>query len=86
MRKQRKSVNIYEAKTKLSELVTRASAGEEIVLARNGQPMAKLAPLTIEEFACEEVAIARGYGIDRGLIWIADDFDAPLPDLEAFFS
>jgi prevent-host-death family protein len=38
-------INLYEAKTQLSSLVERAAAGEEIVIAKNGRPMAKLVPL-----------------------------------------
>jgi prevent-host-death family protein len=40
-----RTVNIYEAKTRLSELVEAAAAGEEIVIAKNGAPKAKLAPI-----------------------------------------
>lgn len=80
------SVNIYEAKARLSELVARAAAGEEIVVARNGQPVAKIVPLREGAPSAQEMLLARGYGLDRGLIWIADDFDAPLADLEAYFS
>jgi prevent-host-death family protein len=80
------SVNIYEAKTRLSELVTRAAGGEEIILARNGRPAAKLGPLDERTMTLEEACAARGFGIDKGLIHISDDFDAPVPALEAFFS
>ena len=38
------TVNIYEAKTKLSKLVDLAAAGQEIIIARNGKPVARLAP------------------------------------------
>jgi prevent-host-death family protein len=38
-------VNIYAAKTQLSNLVRRAAAGEDIVITRNGQPVARLAPI-----------------------------------------
>jgi prevent-host-death family protein len=80
------TVNIYEAKAKLSELVARAAAGEEIIVARNGLPIAKIVPLRESAPTEQEMLQARGYGLDRGLIWIADDFDAPLPELETFFS
>ena len=40
-----KQVSLYEAKTNLSKLVEEAAAGEEIVIAKNGKPMARLAPL-----------------------------------------
>jgi prevent-host-death family protein len=70
--------NLYEAKTHLSELVERAAKGEEIVIAKNGVPMAKLVPL--------EKKPKRVPGGWEGKVWIAEDFDAPLPDdlLRAF--
>lgn len=66
-------VNIYEAKTQLSRLVDRAAAGEEILIARHGRPLAKLSPL-------EPGGRAIVFGLLEGHIEIADDFDAPLPD------
>jgi prevent-host-death family protein len=66
-----KSVNIYDAKTRLSELVDRASAGEEIVIAKAGRPAARLVPLRV-------VREARAPGRWRGKLRIAADFDAPL--------
>lgn len=68
-----KTMNLYEAKTHLSELVERASAGEEIIIAKAGRPKARLVPL-------EKVSRPRKPGIWKGRVWIADDFDAPLPD------
>lgn len=65
-------VNIYDAKTHLSALVEAAAAGEEIVIARAGKPRAKLVPI--------RPAVRRRPGRAKGAIWIADDFDAPLPD------
>ncbi|HEX2254680.1 MAG TPA: type II toxin-antitoxin system Phd/YefM family antitoxin [Thermoanaerobaculia bacterium] len=63
--------NIHQAKTQLSKLVQRVESGEEIVIARGGKPVARLVPL----------APARPrFGLDRGKLRIADDFDAPLPD------
>jgi prevent-host-death family protein len=66
-----KSVNIYDAKTRLSELVDRASAGEEIVIAKAGRPAARLVPL-------RAVREARAPGRWQGKMRIAPDFDAPL--------
>ena len=66
------TVNIHAAKTHLSRLVERAASGEEIVIARNGKPVAKLV-------AYREEAAPRVPGSMRGQIWISDDFDAPLP-------
>lgn len=65
-------VNLYEAKTHLSELVDRASSGEEIVIAKNGKPMARLVPLAPPK--------KREIGFWRGRVRIAPDFDAPLPE------
>lgn len=66
------SVNIHEAKTQLSRLLERVEAGEEIVIARAGKPVARLVPYA-------EGGAPRALGSMRGQIWIADDFDAPLP-------
>lgn len=74
-------VNIHEAKTHLSRLLQRVASGEEITIARAGKPIARLVPLAPEKRKI------RSLGMDRGRIWIADDFDAPLPDelLKAFY-
>jgi len=66
------TVNIYEAKTKLSKLVDLASQGEEIIIARNGKPAARLTALKEEKLPVR-------FGLLQGEVWIADDFDAPLP-------
>ncbi len=66
-------VNIAEAKAGLSELVERAHGGETIVVARGGKPRARLVPLE------RSAAHLRVPGKGRGRVWIADDFDAPLP-------
>jgi prevent-host-death family protein len=72
-------VNVHEAKTHLSQLLRRVAAGEEIVIARAGKPVARLVP-------AEMPRKPRVLGADRGKIWIADDFDAPLPsDIQAYF-
>lgn len=66
------TINLYEAKTHLSALVERAAAGEEIIIAKAGKPKARLVPL-------EEEKVERKPGLLKGQIWIADDFDDPLP-------
>jgi prevent-host-death family protein len=65
-------VNLYEAKTHLSKLVERAAAGEEIIIAKAGKPRARLVPL-------ETAREPRKPGGWEGKIWIAEDFDDPLP-------
>jgi prevent-host-death family protein len=68
-------VNLYEAKTRLSSLVERAAKGEEFVIAKAGKPMARLVALTPEGKA------ARKFGRNlMGITYIAEDFDAPLPE------
>ena len=77
--KMAKSFNLYEAKTSLSKLVERAAAGEEIIIAKAGRPMARLVP-----FARRQVP--RRPGLLKGEIAIGADFDAPLPeDMQAAF-
>jgi prevent-host-death family protein len=73
-------VNIHEAKTHLSRLLQRVAAGEEVTIARAGTPVARLV-------AVENNKTARPLGFARGQVWVADDFDAPLPDdlLAAFY-
>jgi prevent-host-death family protein len=64
---------MHEAKTKLSQLVERAEAGEEIVIARNGTPVARLVPIA------KASSLAGIRGALRGQIEFAPDFDE-LPD------
>ena len=66
------SVNIYEAKTKLSQLVDRAAAGEDVVASRNGKPLARITRL-------ENPKRRITFGVLKGRVTIAADFDAPLP-------
>jgi prevent-host-death family protein len=67
-------VNIHQAKTHFSRLLQRVAAGEEIIIARAGVPVARLVAVRPKK---QEV---RPLGMDRGRVWVADDFDAPLPD------
>ncbi|MGA9641401.1 MAG: type II toxin-antitoxin system Phd/YefM family antitoxin [Terriglobales bacterium] len=66
-------VNIHEAKTQLSRLLRRVAEGEEITISRAGVPVAKLV-------AVPRANRLRPLGAMEGQIYIADDFDAPLPD------
>jgi antitoxin (DNA-binding transcriptional repressor) of toxin-antitoxin stability system len=71
-------VNLYEAKTQLSSLVERASKGEEFVIAKAGKPMARLSAVPEEG---EGPMPLRKFGQNLlGITYIADDFDAPLPE------
>lgn len=75
------TVNIYEAKTQLSKLVDMAASGSDVIIARNGKPVARLTSLEEgkPKQSREERLKALGYGALEGKGWIADDFDAPLP-------
>ena len=71
-------VNMHQAKTSLSRLVQRALDGEDVVIARNGQPLVKLVPVAVTRQP-------RVPGRLKGKIWVSPDFDAPDPELEALF-
>ena len=64
--------NLYEAKTALSKLVDRAASGEEIIIAKAGRPLARLT-------AFARPGPPRVPGGWEKQVWIADDFDEPLP-------
>ena len=66
-----KIFNVHEAKTHLSRVLERVAAGEEVIIAKSGKPVAKLVPLHEGE---------RRPGRLKGRIRIAPDFDAPLPE------
>ena len=70
-------VNVHEAKTHLSRLLQRVESGEEITIARSGTPVARLVPIAQVRTTMR--------GMDRGRVWIAHDFDAPDPEIEALF-
>lgn len=71
------TMNLYEAKTQLSALVEEAAAGKEIIIAKNGKPMAKLVAF--------KPRVLRKPGKQKGKIWMSADFDAPMPDIEELF-
>jgi prevent-host-death family protein len=64
-------VNMHEAKSNLSKLVELANDGEEIVIARDGKPVARLVPYQAER------ATPRPFGLSKGKIWMADDIWEP---------
>ena len=68
-------VNVLEAKTQLSRLLDRAVAGEDVIIARAGHPVARLVPICTRALDAPRVL-----GALKGKGWIADDFDAPLDE------
>ena len=69
--------NIADAKARFSELVDKALAGDEVVIARDNKPLLTLVPLTTK-------GRARRPGSAKNQIWMSDDFDAPLPDFDEY--
>jgi len=67
------TVNIFEAKTQLSKLIERAENGEDVIIARAGKPVARLTQLKL----AKKPII---FGLLKGKLHVADDFDDPLPD------
>ena len=68
--------NIHEAKTHFSKLLARVMSGEEIVIAKAGNPIVRLLPFEKESIA------PRISGMDRGKFIIKANFDDPLPEFE----
>lgn len=67
------TIEIHEAEMHLSQLVDRAAAGEVIVIAKGGRPLARLVPISRR-------TERRPLGLLKGFVRVSDDFDAPLPD------
>ena len=74
-----RTINIHAAKTQLSRLVDAAAAGEEIIIAKSGKPVARLGPLSGPR-------LKRTLGVLAGRLRVPEDFDSDLPDevLDAF--
>lgn len=66
------AVNIYEAKTRLSQLVDKAAAGEDVVVSRNGKPLVRITQLVDAKRPVK-------FGVLKGKVALAPDFNAPLP-------
>ena len=77
-----KQVNLYQAKTDLSALVEAAAGGEEIIIAKNGKPKARLVALGGEAVASRKP----NFGFWNHLGWkLPEGFDDPDPEIEAMF-
>lgn len=71
------TVSVHEAKTHLSRLLQQIAAGEDVIITRSGQPVARLVPI-------EETRPV--FGVDEGRFVVPEDFDDPLDEelLRAF--
>jgi len=70
--------NIHEAKSQLSKLIEHAINGEEVIIAKAGQPMVRLVPIQTDNRP-------RQGGQWQGRVHIAKDFDSLPPDIAAAF-
>ena len=68
-----KTVDIHDTETSLSELVSLALQGNEVIIAEDDKPLARLIPIS-------EPKKLRTPGLNRGEIWTSEDFDEPLPE------
>jgi prevent-host-death family protein len=66
--------NVAEAKAKFSQLIRKAMAGEDVIIAKDHKPLVKLVPF-------KNVTRRRQPGSAKGRVWVSKDFDAPLKDL-----
>ena len=66
------AVNIYDAKPRLSQLVDKAAGGEDVVVSRNGKPLVRITQLVEPKRAVK-------FGLLKGRVKLAPDFNAPLP-------
>lgn len=74
MRAKVAQVNMHQAKSQLSSLVSRSLKGEKIVIAKDGEPLVKLVPVPKKQKSKKKIE----FGQLRGQIWISDDFDSPM--------
>ena len=71
------NIDVDQAKQHLPELIEQAAQGDEVVITKGGQPVAKLIPITKEKKV-------RQFGSARGLIKISSDFNEPLEDFQEY--
>ena len=73
-------INVHAAKTHFSRLLARVEKGEEIIIARGGKPVAKLMPIR------PSLKDRAPFGFMKdSIVYMADDFDAPMPEFEDAF-
>jgi prevent-host-death family protein len=68
-----RAVDVGHAQSRLPELIRRAARGEDVILTEDGEPVARIIPIT-------RASGPREFGSAKGLIYMAEDFDAPLED------
>jgi prevent-host-death family protein len=71
------AIDLTHAQTQLPELVRRAARGEDVILSEDGEPVARIIPIT-------RARGPRQFGSAKGWIHIAEDFDEPLEDFKDY--
>jgi len=72
-------VTITQAQSQLSRLIQKVLAGEEVVIVKGKMPLVRLV-------AFQNGKTARKIGVDKGLVEISDDFNAPLEDFKEYMT
>jgi len=72
------TLTLQEAQTRLTELIVGLPPGDEVVLTENGQPLAKIVKTARTSWPCEP-----GSAKDK-ILWISDDFDAPMEEFKEY--
>ena len=71
-------INLFEAKTHFSEIIKKVERGQRFRITKRGKPVAELHPLSTQK-----LALSQGCAKSEGF-WMADDFDAPLPEMQEY--
>jgi antitoxin (DNA-binding transcriptional repressor) of toxin-antitoxin stability system len=77
------NITVKEAETRFAELLRRAEAGEKVVMTRDGEAVAELAPISTKKGGINWDALEaykKKHGIKKFVEFISDDFDDPLPE------
>ena len=70
-------VNVAEAKARFSQLIQKALAGEDVIIAKDNKPLVRLVPI-------RRAVRRRQPGSAKGRVWMSRDFGAPLKDLAEY--
>lgn len=77
-----RQVSLDEAKARLPQLLDDVARGEEIVITKDGEPLATLKAVPVQPKAPEG---KRVFGQLKGQVWLTPDFDDPDPEFERLF-
>lgn len=77
------NIPVSEAKAKFSEILSRAAAGEEIVVTKHGKPIVKITDIAEDKEAL--IAKRKAFiGSLKGKVWMSEDFDEPLEEFAEY--